>query len=80
MASDGVFEFLESDYCVQLISGYYQKNDLEGACDKLLNEAHMSWLSEDDSTIDDISFILIFFHYEEIWPLLIINCIVNDID
>jgi serine/threonine protein phosphatase PrpC len=66
IASDGVFEFLDSEYCVNLISGFYDRNDLEGACDRLMYESHKSWINEDDSTIDDITFILIFLHYDEI--------------
>ena len=39
------------------------KNDLEGACDKLLSEAYARWTVEDDSVIDDITLIIVFFEH-----------------
>ena len=65
IASDGVFEFLENNECVDLISKFFEENNLESACDRLLEEAHARWTSEDDSIVDDITFILIYFKHNE---------------
>ena len=61
IASDGVWEFLDSLECVEKISSFYENNDIEGASDMLLKESHARWTVEDDSVVDDITFILIFF-------------------
>lgn len=63
VSSDGVWEFIESQDCVNLIAPFYEKRDLEGACDCLLKEAHAKWTVEDDSVVDDITFIIIFLEH-----------------
>lgn len=35
-------------------------NDLDNACEELLRIAYRMWTIEDDSVIDDITFIIIF--------------------
>lgn len=61
VASDGVWEFIENQELVDLISQYYEEGDIEGACDAILQESYNRWTSEDDTVIDDITFILVFF-------------------
>lgn len=56
LASDGVWEFLDSIEVIQLIGKYYEKNDMEGACDELMKICLENWTKEDDSVIDDITF------------------------
>ena len=40
---------------------FYEKNDTESACRKLIEEATTVWLKE-EVVIDDITAIVIFFH------------------
>lgn len=43
VASDGVWEFLDSKNVVDLVGRYYLKNDLEGACDELMQASYSMW-------------------------------------
>lgn len=63
IASDGVWEFIENDEIVSMIAPYYEKNDIEGACDHVLRESHARWTVEDESVIDDITLIILFFDH-----------------
>jgi serine/threonine protein phosphatase PrpC len=60
IASDGVWEFIESMEAVMMIAPFYQQNDLNGACDLLLNTAVQRW-QEEGNTVDDVTLIIIFF-------------------
>ena len=59
IASDGVWEFLPNEYVMNLIIEYYYKNDIEGACERVIKEATDAWKREDD-VIDDITIIIVF--------------------
>lgn len=61
VASDGVWEFLESEEVVEIIGFYREKGDIEGACDHLMRESLERWRIEEDENIDDITFVLVFF-------------------
>lgn len=54
-------EFLENEKVGEIIEPYYKNNDTEGACRKLVEEATNTWAKE-ESVIDDITAIVIFFH------------------
>jgi hypothetical protein len=45
---------------LQLIVPFYREAKLEEACDALLKLAYERWTVEDNSVIDDITFVLIF--------------------
>jgi serine/threonine protein phosphatase PrpC len=60
MCSDGVTEFLNNERIGEIIYPYYPTNDTEGACRKLVEESTQQWLKE-DSVIDDITAVVIFF-------------------
>ena len=68
LASDGLFEFMDSQICVDIIKDYYDKNDIVGCCEYLYKESTRRWIQEEEDTIDDITMILVFFEdlYEEI--------------
>ena len=68
LASDGLFEFMESQEVVDIIKDYYEKNDIVGCCEYLYKESTRKWIQEEEDTIDDITMILVFFEdlYEEI--------------
>ena len=61
VCSDGVSEFMENEQIGEIIEPFYKNNDTEGACRKLVEEATSLWLKE-ESVIDDITAIVIFFH------------------
>jgi serine/threonine protein phosphatase PrpC len=45
LASDGVWEFIESEECVNIIKDYYLKNDPQGACEYLIKESSRRWMA-----------------------------------
>ena len=61
LASDGIWEYIDSDECVNIIKDFYE-NDMDaiGALNALVKEAFNRWKSMDDC-IDDITAIVIFF-------------------
>ena len=59
IASDGIWEFLPNDQVVEMVVPYWEANDPEGACDKLIAESVYHWQNEDE-VIDDITLIIIF--------------------
>jgi serine/threonine protein phosphatase PrpC len=60
ICSDGVWEFLDNKAVKDLVMPFYEKNDPEGACKKLINES-TKWWNEEDVVVDDITVIVIFF-------------------
>ena len=61
LASDGIWEYIDSDECVNIIKDFYE-NDMDaiGALNSLVKEAFNRWKNMEDS-IDDITAIVIFF-------------------
>ena len=43
IASDGVWEFLDNNAVCKIIQPFYHKNDPDGACNKLIEEAARMW-------------------------------------
>ena len=64
IASDGVWEFLENEDVASGVEDYYWKGDLEGACEWVMKESYAKWTREDDSVVDDITFIIVFFEWK----------------
>ena len=60
IASDGIWEFISSQECIDIIKEYYDKNDLKGCCEYLYQESSKRWLKEEE-VIDDTTLILVFF-------------------
>ena len=61
LASDGIWQFIDSDESVRIIKDFYEKdNDAVGALNSIVKEAFKRWKNEEDN-IDDITTILIFF-------------------
>jgi len=60
IASDGIWEFISSQECVEFIKDFYEKKDLKGCLKFLLNESSKRWIKEEE-VIDDITEVLIFF-------------------
>ena len=59
VASDGLWEYISSEECVDIVKDYYVKNDIEGAINFLYKESSKRWIMEED-VIDDITLVLIF--------------------
>ena len=61
LASDGIWEYIDSDECVNIIKDFYE-NDMDaiGALNSLVKEAFNRWKNMEDS-MDDITAIVIFF-------------------
>ena len=60
VASDGIWEFIDSQECVEIVKEYYECNDMKGCCDFLYEISKERWLKEEE-VIDDITLILVFF-------------------
>ena len=60
IASDGIWEFISSQECVDIIKNFYDNNDLKGCCEYLYQESSKRWLKEEE-VIDDTTLILVFF-------------------
>lgn len=61
IASDGLYEFIESEEVVKLVGDFYKKNDIVGCCEFLYKESYRRWIDEEEDTVDDITIIVVFF-------------------
>ena len=61
VASDGVWEFIDSEESVHIVKKFYENGmDACGAVNALVKEAYRRWRREED-IIDDITAIVVFF-------------------
>ena len=61
IATDGVWEFLENQQVLDIIKKYIPSNDIESACDEIMKISLEKWNTEEEDTVDDITFVLVFF-------------------
>ena len=59
LASDGIWEYISSDECVNLVKDFYIKKDIMGSLNYLYKEASKRWILEEE-IIDDITIIIAF--------------------
>ena len=61
IATDGVWEFIDNDECVRLVSPFWEANppDPKGAVNKLIELSVKHWEREDE-VIDDITVVVVF--------------------
>ena len=59
LASDGIWEFISSEECVDIVKDFYLRDDMEGCLNFLYKEASKRWIMEEE-VIDDITIIIIF--------------------
>ena len=59
IASDGLWEFISSDECIEMVKEYYIKNDIDGALNFLYKESSKRWIMEEE-VIDDITILMAF--------------------
>ena len=57
IASDGIWEFISSQECVDIVKDFYIQNDAQGAVSFLYKEASRRWIMEEE-VIDDITVII----------------------
>eukprot|EP01022_Parablepharisma_sp_SALTPOND_P000565 TRINITY_DN102_c1_g1_i2.p1 TRINITY_DN102_c1_g1~~TRINITY_DN102_c1_g1_i2.p1 ORF type:complete len:461 (+),score=-10.16 TRINITY_DN102_c1_g1_i2:1068-2450(+) len=57
IGSDGIWEFITNIQAVEMVVPFWLNKDVEGACDKLVNEATSRW-EKADASIDDITCIV----------------------
>ena len=60
LASDGIWEFIQSEECINIIGKFYLNNNIEGCCKFLYNESRKRWIKEEE-VVDDITMLLVFF-------------------
>ena len=61
LASDGIWEQITIEECVNIIKDYYENNmDAIGAINSIMKEAFNRW-KKNGEIIDDITIIIIFF-------------------
>ena len=54
IGTDGLWEYIPSQECVEIVKDYYLKNDIQGAGNYLYKEASKRWIVEQD-VVDDIT-------------------------
>ena len=60
LASDGVWEFISNVEVLQLVVPFYRQKKLEECCEALMRLAYERWTVDDDTIVDDITFIVVF--------------------
>ena len=60
LASDGLFEFMNNEELVNIVSEYYKRNDIVGCSEYLYKESYRKWINEEIDIVDDITIILVF--------------------
>ena len=61
IASDSIWQFIDSDECTEIIKEFYEKNlDAIGALNALVTEAIKRWKKQENK-IEDITAVVIFF-------------------
>ena len=60
IASDGIWEFISSEECINIVGKFYENNDVVQCCEYLYNESRKRWIKEEE-VVDDITMLLVFF-------------------
>jgi serine/threonine protein phosphatase PrpC len=61
IASDGLWEFITNQNVSDIVYWYYSMNNIEGAVEKLVEQAIKEWITNDNN-IDDITVVVLFFN------------------
>ena len=60
ICSDGIWEFIDNEKAMKIGNKYYLRNDPQGLCQELIQQAVNYWMKE-DVVIDDITVVVVFF-------------------
>ena len=60
IASDGIWEFISSEECINIVGKFYENNEIVECCEYLYNESRKRWMQEEE-VVDDITMLLVFF-------------------
>jgi len=60
LASDGFYEFMSNNELVNIVSKYYERNDIVGCCEYLYKESYRKWINEETDIVNNITIILVF--------------------
>ena len=60
LASDGIWEFISSEECINIIGKFYENNDIVQCCEFLYEESRKRWIKEEE-VVDDITMLIVFF-------------------
>jgi serine/threonine protein phosphatase PrpC len=60
IASDRVFEFLSNEDVVRIVVPYWRLHDVQGACERLVQKAELSWRNEETVVVVDITALVLF--------------------
>ena len=60
IATDGLWEYISSKECIDIVKKFFLKSDIKEAGNYLYKEASKRWITQQD-VVDDITIILIFF-------------------
>ena len=70
LGSDGLWDVVKPYDVIRIVRPFYNKGDIEGACQTLMKKANQQW-DKDNEERDDITFIVIFIGTPN-------NCVVNE--
>ena len=62
VASDGIWEYMENEQVMRIVSQFYFERKSQEAAEKLVSEAFLTWKRQSFSR-DDITCIVVFFHW-----------------
>lgn len=60
IASDGLWEYLSNQECVEIVKIFYKNKDAKGCVESLYRNSRKRWL-EEEGVVDDITAIVVFF-------------------
>ena len=70
LGSDGLWDVVKPYDVIRIVRPFYNKGDIEGACQTLMKKANQQWYKDNEER-DDITFIVIFIGTPN-------NCVVNE--
>ena len=61
MGTNGIWEFLTNDKIMDIVLGYYECEDVNGATQKVIETAEKLWKIKNPKNIPDLTVIVLFF-------------------
>lgn len=58
VASDGLWEFIQSQYAVEMVGNLLEKGKIDEACNRLVEESTMLWECN-EGAVDDTTIVLV---------------------